>query len=92
MRSSTDFCVGLQVIVAIGKAESALVGAGDLHHGVFGVRLGAEIEQRVDAVVVQARQHCRQLLLVLDSASMRSSAGFSGAMPLALMPASSMQE
>ena len=48
--------IGLQVVVAIGKAQPALIGAGNLHHGVLGVGLRAEIEQHMDAVVVQLRR------------------------------------
>ena len=84
--------VCLQVVVAVGKAQATLVGAGDLHHRILGVRLGAEVEQHVDAVAVQTRRSAPAAATCPVSAAMRSIIGFSGAVPLASMPASSMQE
>ncbi len=56
--------VGLQIVVAVGKSQAALIGAGNFHHGIFSVGLGAKGKQRIHAAPLQVSDERRQLSLV----------------------------
>ena len=60
--------VVLQVVVAVGKAQAALIELRDHRVGVFEVLAGAELEQRPDANGVQVGDFFGDLRLVLEVA------------------------
>jgi hypothetical protein len=55
-----------EIVVAIGKAEAALIDVGDLLFGVLGVGAHAEAEERANAVLVEADDFGGQVLLGVD--------------------------
>ena len=54
--------IGLQVIVAVGQAESALIDVGDLPGRIAQVGSRAEPEEHVDADALQVRHERRQVI------------------------------
>ena len=67
-RSFDGLGVVLEVIIAVGQAQAALVGLGDHRAGVFEILPGAEFKERRNAVAVQVRNLFGKLRLVLQVA------------------------
>ena len=79
-----------RVVIAVGHAQSALIGVAD-HFGAVGeVLRGTEVEERLDALVMESGDFREQALRSF-MASMASSSGAMGLMPADSMALASMQ-
>ena len=66
LRKVNGIGVVLQVVVAVGQAEPALVQIGDQLGGILKVLIGAEAEEHVHALAVQLGEQMGKALLILE--------------------------
>src|SRR5579883_1782756 len=55
-----------QIVAFIGQAEASLIGAGDLHFCVRGIRSGLKLEEDIDSLPVQPGNNSRKVRFVFD--------------------------